>query len=221
MAIVQRPGRRQRVLRQAGHRARDQPRRGPAAQRDVDHRDEHQVDQPGAGCQKACNRGLQCQGDGNGQGNAERPHEGPSSGCRLRRRRLDDEHFLEPVEINRRPYADGLVNAVAAADRLDSPDDEALRIDPVDARRHDRVAHFHVGGGRPRSPCARCPRPLPTTMPCARDRSTSAPAAALRSISSCTFDACSGGRHDAAHDTRGRDDRHVGRDARSSSLGRW
>ena len=60
--------------------------------------------------------------------------------------------------------------------------------------------------------------PAPTTTPCARDRSISAPAAALRSMSSCTF-AARGARHDDAADDAGRrDHRHVGPHAVARAL---
>ena len=108
-------GGRQRVLRQAGNRARHQPRRGPAAQRDVDDGHEHEVDQLRAGGQKACKRGLQCQRDGNGRARFRLPSR-RAFFARLRRRRFDDQHFLEPVEIDRRAHADRLVDAVAVVD---------------------------------------------------------------------------------------------------------
>ena len=64
---------------------------------------------------------------------------------RLRRRRLHDEHFFEPVEIDRRAGRGSPCRCRCRLDLLDFADDESLRINAVDARRHDRVADLDVG----------------------------------------------------------------------------
>ena len=67
------------ILDQPRHRAGYQPGGRPAAQGDVHHRHEDQIDQTAAGSEKPCKRGLQCQRDDDDQRDAERPHERPSS----------------------------------------------------------------------------------------------------------------------------------------------
>ena len=60
--------------------------------------------------------------------------------------------------------------------------------------------------------------PVPTTTPCARDRSTIAPAAASRSMSNWTFDGATRRHDDATDDTCRRQHGHIGRESIAGSL---
>ena len=127
---TQRARGRQRILRQSGDCPGNHPCCGAAAERNVDDRDEDEVDESPAGCQEARKGRLQRQRDDDHERDACRLHE-PSP--RGRRRRLHHQHLFQPVEFDRRTHANGLVDAVAVVDLFDLPDDEALGINTVDA----------------------------------------------------------------------------------------
>ena len=113
----------------------------------------------------------------------------PSDHSARRGRRAHDQHFLQPREIHGRPHGDLVILARAAG-----PRDRSCRSRTLSDRCR-RCPRSRPGRRSSRPPCrARsciCSMPLaaPTTTPCTRVRSISAPAAALRSISSCTFEA--------------------------------
>ena len=124
-------------------------------------------------------------------------------------------------EVDRRLDQDPLVGAADPLDRLDASDDESLRDrsrrSPTSSRR------------RPR----RC-RPLPTRSPAAAGRrrrrpprparamrSIIAPAAALRSMSSCTFADAQAGHDQPADHAGRRNHRHVRRGPRRACRCRW
>ena len=171
--------------------ARQQPgRRRPTSMRDVDHDDQHQVERRGAAHQHCASVVCSTSASASAATTPSSLHGVASDGRTVAAAggvsTTSTSSRLEKSTAGRTVMAP--YSAAAALHLLHAADHEALRVDAVDARRSSRCRRR---GSRPTSAHVlepqRVSRPSRSTTPCARVRSTSAPAAALRSMSSCTF----------------------------------
>ena len=175
--------RRQRVLREPGDVPASRPADRAGGQAHVDDDDQHEVDARRSAHEEPRQRRLQHQRDGDDDEDLEEPHRmTPPEACAgagaplapapvlsdasgRRSRGLGRRGSASTTSTSSRPekFTAGrtriVLNVPPARSTVSMrPDDEPLRVDAVDAGRHDDVAVLHVGRRRARTPGAAAAR---------------------------------------------------------------